>query len=548
MGIPLAILVGLGTLGVLKAGRRDVDYYFPGWASPSLTARELDARFRELTNSPDCLPIMLQAVRLEPSQGGMVWDGVVSKLPDVVARVLPQYSYPDSRAADQWLRDHAHQPTVAQGIAREWSEWSSWHRKRWLLLMPPNVANDQPVFRQLAVATPIEAEFGERIAAARLLTSIHPLSDTEAAFVATTIASVSSLSRAGIVEMNAWQQLAGDLVRHQVGHPVIVAALAAMAPGKRRVDMVAAGVLGALRPDEFPPERVLAPFIQGIRASSRGYDAELLQILAWAEFRGVAASAWGLRVLADQSVATRNTPRPANSAGISSAGPDARFLALINALGNDAAALAPTLLSRMRQESSPETAGIAVSFANVAPHSAENIAAVVPLLTNHFFAAPLLLWLGGAGTNAVDALSAVSAIAKDSTCYPAEAGRKDSILRMDPALARRYGLIPAEPKPRITDGQTNRFKLPSEVRISGQSCPVRWLEHWPGFRRSPGRQWPAGSALAREQQREMTQVPISLGSTTLQEVAEACRRRITATGASDERLKSTGANAPGGHQ
>lgn len=66
-GIPVAILVGLGTLGVLKAGRRDVDYYFPGWASPSLTARDLEARFCELTNSPDCLPIMLQAVRMEPS-------------------------------------------------------------------------------------------------------------------------------------------------------------------------------------------------------------------------------------------------------------------------------------------------------------------------------------------------------------------------------------------------------------------------------------------------------------------------------------------------
>ena len=260
------------------------------------------------------------------------------------------------------------------------------------------------------------------------------------------------------------------------------------------------------------------------------------------------ASASGLRTLAEQLVVSGNTLRPANSAGVSSAGPDARFLALINALGNDAAALAPTLLSRMRQESSPETAGIAVSFANVALHSPENITAVVPLLTNHFFAAPLLLWLGSAGTNAADALCAVSAIAKDSTCYPAEAGSKDTLLRMDPALARRYGLIPAESKPRVTDGQPNRSKLPSEVRISGQSCPVRWLEHWPGFRRPPGRQWPAGSALDRERQREVKQVPFSLGSATLQELAEACRRRITDTGASDDRLKSTGATAPGGHQ
>jgi hypothetical protein len=270
--------------------------------------------------------------------------------------------------------------------------------------------------------------------------------------------------------------------------------------------------------------------------------------LAWPEFRGVAASAWGLRVLSEQMVVGGNTPRPANSTRINSARPDARFLALINALGNDAAALAPTLLSRMRQESSPETAGIAVCFANVAPHSPQNIVAVVPLLTNHFFTAPLLLWLGGAGTNAVDALCAVSAIAKDSTCFPAEAGSKDSSFRMDPALARRYGLIPAETKPRVTDGQTNRSMLPSEVRISGQSCPVRWLDHWPGFRRPPGRRWPAGSALDRERQREVKQVPLSLGSATLQELAEACRRRITDTGASDELLKSIGANAPGGNQ
>ncbi len=463
---------------------------------------------------------MLQQITTSESRVGIVWNYLVVKLPDRLQQAVPVYRFPDRLTPLYWLRSHAHEAATCSEIARAWPRWTAFDRSRWFLSLPPKVSNAQPGYRSLALAIPPDEDLYLQESAARFLTSCEPFDDAAAEFVARIIRKAPELPRFRA------HDLLLDLVGAHITHPAVTNALAELSRNESPEGDSATLVLAALDPAAFPLAQLLAPRMKRLRRPAESYDS--LRLLAEPEFHRVTAHADVLQLLAGELVVRRTTnqfarPKPAVTVHpVSSA-----VLSVLDALGTNAAAVAPKLLSLMQAEL-PAGRAVAISFANIAPATPQNVSPITPLLTNHAFVAPLLLWLGGAGTNALAAFPAVQRIAADQLRYPPEAGGPEfPLLVMDPILARRYGLLPRGAGD--ISGDQNKSKLPSEVFLSAdQHCPRRWLSHWPGWQQPTPRAPNNGSAEARSNARRRQ--PPGVGKspqTTLARLAEDCLRRLT---------------------
>ena len=521
--VAVVALVGLIWL-VDREPRKDVSYYFPGWVGPSVSSGDLDRRFRDLTNSSAGVEILFEASRLEPTPAGLLWCRIVEELPSGLVPHLHQYVFPDSSRADHWLFDHAHEAAVAKELERQWPALDDPSRADWFRWVSRSAVRSQPAYVRFALATPNSGDPETRVAAARLLVSAETFGAAEADFVARVCHDVGSNARAS---NHRASHLLGDLVRFHRANPAIVAALAGLATTKNSLAGPAALAVAALEPAESSHRPRLRSALDRLNHNSHMASEHLADMLTWPEFGAVLGSEWGLGLLADKLVISRKTNKVAGTNQIRVTGPDELWLRVIDSLGTNAAPLSGRLLDLVLHEPECPKARLAVSFANVAPHTPEHLAAAIPLLSDHEAVAPLLLWFGGAGTAAECAVSAVRAIADDSKRYPPEAGTRESVLRMDPALARRYGLIPAQrPETRTSDwGKTT--KRPSDIWIPAQSCPNRWGSLWPRARRNGQFLFPELSANARAQLRNSARNPIQVAGTTLRPLAQDCLRRIS---------------------
>lgn len=539
----VAVVALVGLIWLLdREPRKDVTYYFPGWVGPSVSSGDLDRRFRDLTNSSAGVGILFQASRLEPTQAGLLWCRIVEELPAGLGRHLPQYIFPDSSRAGRWLFDHANEAAVARELERQWPALDERSRADWFRWVSRSAVRSQPAYVRFALATPESVDPETRVAAARLLVSAETFGAAEADFVARVCRDLGSIARAS---NNRANHLLGDLARFHRANPAIVAALASLATNKNSFAGPAALALAALEPAELSHRPRLRSALDRLNHNSHMANEHLADMLTWPEFGAVLGSEWGLGLLADKLVIARKTIRVAGTNQIRVTGPDELWLRVIDSLGTNAAPLSGRLLDLVQHDPEGPKARLAVTFANVAPHSPEHLAAAIPLLSDHEAVAPLLLWLGGAGTAAECAVSAVRAIADDSKHYPPEAGTRETVLRMDPALARRYGLIPAQ---RPETGKADRGKTtkrPSDIWIPAQSCPNRWGNLWPRARRNGQFLFPELSANARAQLRNSARNPIQVAGTTLRPLAQDCLRRISPEPAS-EAAKAKGGRADTG--
>lgn len=528
-------LVGLIWL-LDREPRKDVTYYFPGWVGPSVSSGDLDRRFRDLTNSSAGVGILFESSRLEPTPAGLLWCRIVEELPAGLVRHLPQYFFPDSSRAGRWLFEHAHEAAVARELERQWPALDDRSRANWFRWVSRAAVRSQPAYARFALATPESGDPEIRVAAARLLVSAETFGAAEADFVARVCRDLGSIARSS---NHRASHLLGDLVRFSRAHPAIVAALASLATNKNSLAGPAALALAALEPAESSHRPRLRSALDRLNHNSHMANDHLADMLTWPEFGAVLGSEWGLGLLAEKLAISRKTNRVAGTNQIRVTGPDELWLRVIDSLGTNAAPLSGRLLDLVLHEPEGPKARLAVTFANVAPHTREHLAASIPLLSDHEAVAPLLLWLGGAGTAAECAVSAVRAIADDSKQYPPEAGSRGAVLLMDPALARRYGLIPAQRPETGTVDRAKTTKRPSDIWIPAQSCPNRWGNLWPRARRNGQFLFPELSANAGSQLRNSARNPIQVAGTTLRQLAQDCLRRIL-SGAAPERAEMDG--------
>lgn len=541
-------LVGLIWL-VGRGPRKDMAYYFPGWVGPSVTAADLNARFRELTNSPGCVGMMFDGSQAKPTKAGLLWSRIVEELPAGFARHLPQYVFPDSDQAILWLFGHAEDAAVATELERAWPEMKDGARAIWFRWISRPAMRSQPAYARLALATPESADLETRVAAARLLVSADAFGDAEASFVARVFVSGGTAFRAPNFQAN---HLIGDLVRFGRAHPTIVAALANLATNKHSLSGPAALAVAALEPSELSHRSPLISFLERLRRSQSGANDYVADMLTWPEFRSVWISEWGLGLLAEQLVVSRKTNQIGGTDKIVTTGLDELWLRVMDSLGTNVAPLSGRLIALIQREPDVSKARLAVTFANVAPHTPENVTAAIPLLSDHETVAPMLLWLGGAGSGADLATSAVRAIADDSRTYPPEAGNREVAFQLDPVLARRYALVPARPKETRGPELSKSVKRPSDIWITEKFCPIRWVDHWPRTRRIASNAYPEWSAQARAQLRRSARNQVQLEGTTLRQLAQDCLRRISVGSASGspewDGAKERADDARGDHQ
>lgn len=527
---PLILTVAVGLIGLIwllgREPRKDVGYYFPGWVGPSVSAADLDARFRELTSSSDCVKMMFQGSRVEPTMAGLIWGRILDILPASLAGHLPQYAYPDSGRARKWLFDHATNAAVSAALEREWPEADEWLRAAWFTSVPVAAvrSRSRSVYARLALATPESASFNERVAAARMLVSSDPFGAAEANFVAQVLVAAGSIPRA--TDLNA-NQLIADVARFDRAQPAVVAALAKLATNKQFLAGPATLALVSLEPAELSHRSRLGAALSDLNRRQFRAHGSLSEMLTWSEFQPVLASEWGLGLLAEQLVVSSKTNQVAGTNQIRFSGPDDLWLRVVDALGTNASALSGRLLDLILREPEAPKARLAVTFANVAVHTRENLEAVIPLLSDHETVAPLLLWLGAAGSAAEHAQSAVRAIANDTKFYPPEAGSREIAFQLDPVLARRYGLVPQQRGRKDAKGDGKGSKRPSQISIPTEACPMRWAGDWPGARTRTPPSFPTMSARMRAQSRTQSPDLRQASRTTLQQLAQGCLRRIS---------------------
>jgi hypothetical protein len=507
--LSILLVVGVALIGVVSLGlhgsRRGVNYYFPTWLPSNSSLKIYEARFEELTNVERSLPIVLQAMEQRPSRLGEKWEELRDKLPGNFGEHLPQYAGP-SWDAPQWLKVYCGEKRVAVGITNRWKRMTAELRDDWLCAIGPRSITNRseylPLLREICASGDPKLE----LTAAYLLAGYRPLLEADAILVARTMTNSPMSAPPRIHRLIAWQL--GTLPSASTEITRALEIWMASTDAGRSV----AGALGLamLKPHEFPPQTYLEP--RWRRLPERD-GLDLLGFVRRADFAPLMTSDWALTFLVNLLAAS-------NHQGLGetfeSNPPKDSILYNLLLAGTNAAPAAPAIIPLLTD--SDLGASASQAFGNIAGESPELVPRILPGLSNVSSAAPLLIWLTQLGSKATDALSEVRRLANGEIQFQSE----HNYTRLDPKLARRYGLIPngnqAEAKPRNPMSVRRPFQI--KVKAS-DGCPPNLLRLWPGYEKISAQIGPATAGI------KDSKILERLPAASLAELAYRCLQQMT---------------------
>jgi Txe/YoeB family toxin of Txe-Axe toxin-antitoxin module len=503
----ILMLAGVSLMGVTwllgRDPRKGEGYYFPTWRLGEFSEQQYWKRYGKLTNVSQNLPIVLRAMERHPSKLGEKWEDLRGEVPEQWRRRLPQYLGPNWAAAS-WLAQHATDREVAAKVVERWDRMWQGTRNDWLGTVGPNQVSQRPEYLPLLrkLAGDLDPEIA--LSAAYLLTGYRPISETDSMVVRKAMMAGGSRVSLRLHLLLSWQ-----IGLQPMPSPSLVQALQAWSDSTNRTSAIA-GALGLVMvdPAKFPPGELLEPRWRKLpRAEAR----EVLEMTRRAGFEGLMLSEWAVAFFGALLAVPTNQITPAT---FESTPPKDFILWSYRQFGTNAAGLAPALVPLFSAEGLENAS--AGAFASIAGPDASLVPLVAPALTNADAAGPLLLWLTSIGPRALAARDEVRRLAQDGVRFP-PAALKGSPMRLDPVLAKRYGLPAPAPKDPDRKVREPSPRKPSEIRVKAQDvCPWPLAAIWPGSALGLGK--PDSGRLSDLDRAFL----IGLRESTLGELAQRC--------------------------